>query len=101
MTEVLKQPRFKPMAVTSQVAVLFAGNKGYLDDLSLDEVVPFRDGLIDYLEGAYGKVLEGISLGKIDDELGAQLEQAIADYKAEFTAANGAGASGSMENEGN
>ncbi len=103
MTELLKQPRFKPMSVNTQVAVLFAGNKGYLDDLSLDEVLPFRNGLIQYLEGAYGKVLDEIGDRKIDDDTAEKLEQAIADYKAEFMAARGAesGVAGSMENEGN
>ena len=103
MTELLKQPRFKPMSVNTQVAVLFAGNKGYLDDLSLDEVIPFRNGLIQYLEGAYSKVLEEIGDRKISPETEAALEQAIADFKAEFVASRdaGSGMSAVMENEGN
>ncbi|MDO4596347.1 MAG: F0F1 ATP synthase subunit alpha [Coriobacteriaceae bacterium] len=86
MTEILKQPRFKPMPVRDQVAVLWAGNEGFLDDLSLNEVVPFRDGLINYLEGAYGALLEQIGDRKIDDVLAGELKQAISDYKAEFVA---------------
>ena len=102
MTELLKQPRFKPMSVNTQVAVLFAGNKGFLDDLDIADVVPFRDGLIRYLEGAYGKVLTEISEGKIDDALSMKLEQAISDYKAEFLAATGTAlGTESVENEGN
>ena len=102
MTELLKQPRFKPMSVNTQVAVLFAGNKGFLDDLDIADVVPFRDGLIQYLEGAYGKVLAEIGGGKIDDALSMKLEQAISDYKAEFLAATGAAlGTESVENEGN
>ncbi|MDY2778126.1 MAG: F0F1 ATP synthase subunit alpha [Collinsella sp.] len=89
MTELLKQPRFKPMPVTSQIAILFAGNKGYIDDLALDEVVPFRDGLLSYLAGAYGKLLEELADRKIDDAVAEKLGQAIADYKAEFLASKG------------
>ena len=88
MTELLKQPRFRPMPVEVQVAVLFAGNKGYFDDLDLADVVPFRDGLINYLEGAYRKLLGQIVDAKIGDELAGQLEVAISDYKAEFVAAH-------------
>ena len=90
------------MSVNTQVAVLFAGNKGFLDDLDIADVVPFRDGLIQYLEGAYGKVLAEIGGGKIDDALSMKLEQAISDYKAEFLAATGAAlGTESVENEGN
>ena len=66
-------------------------------------MLPFRNGLIQYLEGAYGKVLDEIGDRKIDDDTAEKLEQAIADYKAEFMAARGAesGVAGSMENEGN
>ena len=47
MTELLKQPRFKPFDVTNQIVALFAGNKGYLDDLPLSQVLSFRDELLD------------------------------------------------------
>lgn len=97
MTELLKQGRFKPLDVVSQVAVLFAGNKGYLDDLALDEVVPFRDGLVDYLSGAYHKLLEVIRNQKVEGETADQLEQAIADYKAEFVASRTTKVAGDSE----
>ena len=84
MTELLKQPRFKPMDVADQVLALFAGNKGYLDDLEVSEVLPFRDGLLEYMNGAHASLLAKIGGKKIDDELAEQLETAIADYKAQF-----------------
>lgn len=87
MTELLKQSRFRPMSVADQVSVLFAGNKGYLDDLDISEVLPFRDGLIKYLNGAYAGVLSQIGDAKLSDEVSAKLEQAIADYKNQFIAA--------------
>ena len=100
MTELLKQPRFKPLDVVDQVAVLFAGNKGYLDDLPLDQIVPFRNGLIDYLNGAFRKVLETLRTSKIDDETGAKLGQAIADFKAEFVASRATAAKGDEDEAG-
>ena len=84
MTELLKQGRFKPLDVVDQIAALYAGNKGYLDDLDISDVVPFRNGLLDYLNGAFGKVLEPLRSAKIDDEVAAKLDEAIADYKAQF-----------------
>ena len=89
MTELLKQPRFRPMSVNDQVAVLFAGNKGYLDDLPLNEVLEFRNGLIDHLNGAYGKLMAKVGFEKIDDELASELDTAISTYKLEFDTLHG------------
>lgn len=86
MTELLKQPRFHALTVADQVSVLYAGNQGFLDDLEIEDVVPFRNGLLEYLNGAYGKLMERIGDTKIGDDLADQLGQAIADYKNEFLA---------------
>ena len=81
MTELLKQGRFNPLDVRDQVAVLFAGNEGYLDDLPLGEIVAFRDGLIAHLENNHYHLLERIGNNKVGDELAAELRLAIAEYK--------------------
>ena len=86
MTELLKQPRFHALTVADQVSVLYAGNQGFLDDLEIEDVVPFRNGLLEYLNGAYGKLMERIGDTKIGDDLADRLGQAIADYKNEFLA---------------
>ncbi|QWT17727.1 F0F1 ATP synthase subunit alpha [Collinsella sp. zg1085] len=86
MTELLKQPRFKPMPVADQVLTLFAGNRGYIDDLELSDVVPFRDGLLAFFGGAYRKLRDQLGDAKITDELAQQLEQVVADYKEQFVA---------------
>ena len=86
MTELLKQGRYKALDVVDQVAVLYAGNMGYLDDMDIADVVPFRDGLVAYLNGAYRKLLEEFRTEKIDDAAAAQLQTAIKDYKAQFLA---------------
>ena len=88
MMELLKQGRFKPLSMAEQVAVLFAGNEGFLDDLALEDVVPFRDALIEHLNGVHLKLLSQLEEGKkIDGQLAAGLEVAIANYKREFVAA--------------
>lgn len=88
MTELLKQPRFKPLTVNDQVAVLFAGNEGFLDDLDISQVLPFRNGLIDYLNSACSRLMERVGDKKIDDKLAGELRAAIQDYKSEFTLLN-------------
>ncbi|MDM8300968.1 F0F1 ATP synthase subunit alpha [Collinsella tanakaei] len=84
MTELLKQSRFKPFDVAEQVLVLFAGNKGFLDDLPLSQVLEFRDGLVSYANSSYGRLLERVRSEKIAGDLDEQLMQMISDYKADF-----------------
>ncbi len=86
MTELLKQPRFKPFDVTEQIVALFAGNKGFVDDLPISQVLPFRTALLDYMTKSYGPLLEKLRTSKIDDELEEQLTQAITDFKNDYTA---------------
>ena len=93
MTELLKQDRYKALDVVEQVAVLFAGNEGYLDDMELADIVPFRDGLVDYLKGAHRKLLEEFRTAKMSDEVAQQLGTAIRDYKSQFLASREAQAS--------
>jgi F-type H+-transporting ATPase subunit alpha len=45
LRELLKQPQNSPLAVHEQVAIIFAGTNGYLDDLSIDSVQPFLKAL--------------------------------------------------------
>ena len=44
LTELLKQPQYKPFAVEEQVAVIYAGTRGYLDPIPTDKVGAFQDG---------------------------------------------------------
>lgn len=84
LMELLKQPQATPMKVESQVAVIWAGTNGYLDDLELREVLPFQDGLLDYLQ-AHTKVLEKIADSKtLDDDLEKELKDAVEKYHEQF-----------------
>ncbi len=85
LVELLKQGRFAPMAVEQQVMVLFAGGKGYLDDLSVAQVLPFRDGFLEYVAGSYAAIGEAIATEmKISDETEASLKAALDEYKQIF-----------------
>jgi F-type H+-transporting ATPase subunit alpha len=81
MVETLNQPRFQPMPVEEQVAVLFSGTQGFLDDIAVDKVREFVDGLRDYLKAEQAELLATIhSEGQLSDELEAALRAAISDY---------------------
>ena len=85
MTELLKQGRYSAMAVEDQVAAIFAGDKGYLDDLPISDVLRFRAGLIDYMHtSAADTAAKIVAEGKLTDEIKDELEAAIKAFKATF-----------------
>ncbi len=85
MVELLKQPQFVPMDVIDQVISIFAGTKGYLDDVDKDDVARFERDLIEYMQGA-GKAVrdELASKRAFNDELTERLNATIRDFKANW-----------------
>ncbi|MEO6923819.1 MAG: F0F1 ATP synthase subunit alpha, partial [Bryocella sp.] len=91
LTELLKQPQFKPLTAAQQVAIIYAGTQGLLDDVEVKDLRAFEDGLYPYLESSASTILPDITTKKaLDDTLRKQLTDAIKQYKADFLAAKGA-----------
>jgi F-type H+/Na+-transporting ATPase subunit alpha len=87
LTELLKQGQYSPLRVEEQVAVIFAGVRGYLDKIKVTEVGPFEKGLLRELNGAGKKILDTIaSEQKLSDETEKQLTDFIAGYAKNFAA---------------
>jgi len=85
LTELLKQPQFSPLKTEEQVAVIFAGVNGYLDDLEVRQVGPFEQGLLTSLRSDHKKLLKNIADKKaLDDDSTAQLKDAIDAYAKTF-----------------
>jgi F-type H+-transporting ATPase subunit alpha len=86
MTELLKQPRYVPMPVEKQVAVIFSGTRGFLDDVPVEKVSQFEEGLLKFLESNYPQILTSIKETKIlSEELEKELEKAIREFKEAFS----------------
>ena len=86
MVEVLKQDQYSPMSVERQIAILFAGSNGYLDDINLENIKSFEIGLLDYLElNAKVQLDEIHKTGKLGDELVNSLKQSIENFKKGFS----------------
>ncbi|NKB53310.1 MAG: F0F1 ATP synthase subunit alpha [Rhizobiaceae bacterium] len=78
LTELLKQPQFSPLKTEEQVAVLYAGVNGYLDDLAVNQVGAFEEGLLTSLRTDHAQLLADIGAKKaLDDDLTASLKAAI------------------------
>ena len=87
LVEILKQPQYQPLAVERQVAILFAGTNGYLDDVDLAEVGTYETELHKFLDSRHAALITSIREKKtLDDDLKAQLGASLKEFKAEFDA---------------
>ena len=78
LTELLKQPQYQPFPVEEQVAVIYAGTRGYLDKIPVNKIGPFQEALISKLKSTYPQFLEGIRTQKaLTPELEGQLKEAL------------------------
>jgi F-type H+-transporting ATPase subunit alpha len=86
MVEVLKQGPYSPIPVEKQVAIIFAGAKGYLDDIEASSVTKFEAELYPFLETKYANILTSIRDNKkIDSEAEEALHNALKDFKTSFS----------------
>ena len=82
MVELLKQEQYKPMPVADQVLSIFAGVNGFVDDVPVNKVREFEEGLLTYVKDAHPQLRdEVVAKKKIDEEFGARLTQVISEYK--------------------
>jgi F-type H+/Na+-transporting ATPase subunit alpha len=85
LVEILKQPQYEPLPVERQVAILFAGSSGYLDDIPLSELRAFETELYKFIETRHADVFRGIvEKGKLDDQLKAALDAAVKEFTRDF-----------------
>ncbi len=85
LVEMLKQAQYAPWHVEEQVAVIFAGINGYMDDIRNDEVQKYEIELLDFLKQKHSDVLPGIKSKKqLTDDLKKKLELALDEFKAIF-----------------
>ena len=87
LVEILKQGQYEPLSVERQVAIIFAGVNGYLDNVALGDLRAFESELYTYLETRAPSIFQGIVAKKqLDDEIKAALTAAVKEFAAEFAA---------------
>jgi F-type H+-transporting ATPase subunit alpha len=87
LVEILKQNQYLPLPVEKQVAIIFAGTQGYLDDLPVEQCRKFEDELYRFIENAHRGLWDEIRTKKaLDDELRGKLKAAVEEFKARFVA---------------
>jgi len=86
MIQLLNQGRFDPQPVEEQVAVLFAGTQGYLDDVPVDRVAAFREELRVAMRAQHADLLRTVREQKeLTPETEAELRRAIAQFHTSFS----------------
>ena len=92
MVELLKQPQSSPMNVEEQVAVVWAGTNGHLDDVPVEDVRRFESEYLDFLRrehsGLFSSIVES---GKLSEDAEGELESSMTAFKKQFVPSDDAG----------
>ncbi|MDD3323784.1 MAG: F0F1 ATP synthase subunit alpha [Sulfurospirillaceae bacterium] len=86
MVELLKQPPYSPLPVENQILIIFAGSRGFLDDMEVKDLGRFESELNPFIEAKYPSIFEQIRTKKaLDKEIEDLLEKALNEFKATFS----------------
>ncbi|MCG7286316.1 F0F1 ATP synthase subunit alpha [Cellulomonas sp. ACRRI] len=89
LMELLKQPQYSPFPVEEQVASIWAGTKGKLDDVPVADVRRFETELLDHLRRNTGVLSAIAETGKLGDDLEAELSSAVDEFRQGFLKGDG------------
>ena len=85
MVEVLKQGPYSPLPIERQVTIIYAGAKGFLDDIPANKVVEFERQLYPFIEAKYPSIFEDIRSKKaLDKEIESLLNKALSEFRTSF-----------------
>ena len=88
LRELLKQPQYSPLPVEEQIAIIYAGINGYLDEIPTEKVAAFATEMRAYFRNSkpkYGELVKAEK--KLTDEIVALLKEGITEAKQTFMAA--------------
>jgi F-type H+-transporting ATPase subunit alpha len=82
VVEVLKQPQYRPMPVEKQIAIIYAVNNGFLDDVPVGKIREWEEGVLEFMDARHAALLKDLRAGKVlTDALAAKLQAAFKEYK--------------------
>ncbi len=90
LVEILKQPQYKPLPMEKQVTILYAGTKGYLDEVPVDMLAEYEDTLYSHIEQNSPAVFDGLrEKQEIDSELDGLMSKTLTAFGESFKSAKG------------
>jgi len=85
LTEILKQGQFQPLPVEKQILIIYAGNRGYLDEFPVARIREYESRLYEYLDRERPEIAAKISERKsIDNALDAEIGAALSEFGLRF-----------------
>jgi len=85
LTEILKQDQYVPLSVVKQVLIIFAGNKGYLDEIEVSKIKRYEKELFEYFEKEHSDLLKKIEDKKeIDEKVEKDLSKGMKEFTEKF-----------------
>ena len=89
LTELLKQPQFHPYSPEQEVVSVWTGTHGKLDDLDLKDVLPFEQGLLDYIDHNTDILKTIRETGEFTADTEAALDKAVDEFRSTFVSSAG------------
>jgi F-type H+/Na+-transporting ATPase subunit alpha len=91
LTEILKQPQYRPLPIEKQVIIIYAATNGYLDSVAVDRLRQYEERLYSVLDTRHPTLLAAIAEKKIfDDEIKASLNAVLEEFGKDFAATSAA-----------
>jgi len=85
ITEIMKQKQYQPLSVAEMAIILFAADRGYLDDVALNKMADFEQGLLGYLRSNHADFITMINeTGNYNDEIADTMKSILEKYKAMY-----------------
>jgi F-type H+-transporting ATPase subunit alpha len=81
IAELLKQPQFSPMAVEEQIAVIFAVNNGFFDDVKVSDIRDAEKNFLAFMTKSKRALLDKLLSGAWDESIEGELKEACTEYK--------------------
>ena len=86
VTELMKQKQYSPQSIAEMGLVLFAADKGYLEDIEVEKIGDFEDALLSYMHAEHGDLMSSVAAsGNYNDEIDASFKAAIETFKSTQT----------------
>ena len=86
LTELLKQSQYQPLSLSDQVALIYAGTRGYLDNVAVDRVKEWQTGFLRAYNTQFADTANGIAESQaLSDELEAGLKNALTTFNASWS----------------
>jgi F-type H+-transporting ATPase subunit alpha len=87
LVELLKQPQYQPMSDVEQVISLYAGTRGFMDEVPVDAVHKFETELLEFMRNSKADVIKDIAEKKaLDADLEGRVKAGIEEFKKGFRA---------------